>query len=220
MGAGPRRALFTVISPGLSGAAASRRDGNPLGCPPEAGGLEEEEEEDVGKADTCESSVCGSQSQERGTSAGKSLTSPSCAVTGGNGQGRAGRGKVHHASTRGCFLPQTFETGSRGPVVLSISLCPLRTVGGEGEREVIAVTRRGVAGGAAGGKSALQGQPVHSELVGVDQPPVPRGAQRGPSYRSALWAHSEQIQDPRTRGEQVSATKRGPRPHRLLRPGQ
>lgn len=51
---------------------------------------------------------------------------------------------------------------------LSISHCPLSTVVGEGEREVIAVPRRGVAGRAAGGKSTLQGQLVHCELVGVD----------------------------------------------------
>lgn len=34
VGAGPRRALFTVISPGLRGAAVSRRGGNPLGVSP------------------------------------------------------------------------------------------------------------------------------------------------------------------------------------------
>lgn len=105
------------------------------------------------------------------------------------------RENASHKCPGAAFFPQTFETRSRGPAVPSISPCALSTVAGEGEREVIAAPCRGVAGRAAGRKSTLQGQLVHCELVGVDQPPVPRGSREkavltdlpcGPTVRRTL----------------------------------
>lgn len=54
---------------------------------------------------------------------------------------------------------------------------PLNTVLGKGERKVIVVARHGVRC-SADGQRALEGQPVHGKLVGVDQPAVSRGSTR------------------------------------------
>lgn len=102
-----------------------------------------------------------------------------CTVGGKQTGGSAGSsGRCVTPGPGVAFFPQTSDSGAEASVGLSV-LCPLSTVGGEGECEVVAAPRRGVAGRAAGGERALQGQPVRGELVGVDQPPVPEGAQRG-----------------------------------------
>lgn len=96
--------------------------------------------------------------------------------------------------TRGsCSSPQEFPNPA-GMVLPAFLPAPqggsrLTPVLGEGEREGIAVAGRGVRGRTADGQRALQGQPVHRKLVGVDQPAVPGGStdsmrRDGPRERS------------------------------------
>lgn len=62
---------------------------------------------------------------------------------------------------------------------LAFAGCSLNTVAGKSKCEVIAVTRHGGTGRTAEGKSTLEGQLVHGELIGMDQPPVPGESRDG-----------------------------------------
>lgn len=79
---------------------------------------------------------------------------------------------------------QIHKTGS------SVFSCSLNSAVGEGEREVVAAARHGVTGRTADGQGTLEGQLVHRELVGVDQPPVPREHKDGRPVAPALAAGS------------------------------
>lgn len=80
--------------------------------------------------------------------------------------------------SRGCALPPDAYSPAQSSGEFSNAsgwFCPLCCVVlGEGERQGIA--GRSVLGRPAHGQRALQGQPLHRKLVGVDQPAVSRGS--------------------------------------------
>lgn len=86
----------------------------------------------------------------------------------------------------GASYPQALKTWCRAPSnwffpfsLFSHRGCSLNTVVGKSKCEVIVVTCHGVTGWTAEGKSTLEGQLVHGELIGMDQPPVPRESRDG-----------------------------------------
>lgn len=65
---------------------------------------------------------------------------------------------------------------------------PLTTVLGKGKREIVVVAWHTVTRRSADRKRALESQPVHGKLVGVDQPAVSRGSTGTASVSTALLA--------------------------------
>lgn len=140
-----------------------------------------------GRRHESESSACGgTQSHEREQSR---VTTSSCsqAARDRGEKRRQCRNVGCHTSAvwGGASFPHALTTWCRAPSNWFFPLspfcrgCSLNAVIRKGKCEVIAVTRHGGTGRTAEGKSALEGQLVHGELVGMDQPPVPRESRDG-----------------------------------------
>lgn len=136
----------------------------------------------MGRRYKCESSACGSQSREWDHEKEQARQPPAVH--------RPRERQVVASAPRVASSPKPLKPGAEFLYCVQIHKagsshfsCSLNSPVGEGESKVIAAARRGVTGRTADGKSALKGQLVHCELVGLDQPPVPRESTK----MAALW---------------------------------